>query len=122
MGTRTFGKGSVQTILPVGEDKGIKLTTARYFTPKGRSIQAQGIEPDITVIPATITAIQTSEILSEANLGKHLKNTIEDSEATLSTPNSNQETDTKDNQLFEAVNLLKGLAILARNNAKQQTK
>jgi len=49
MGTRTFGKGSVQTILPIGNGTAIKLTTARYFTPNGRSIQAKGIEPDIVV-------------------------------------------------------------------------
>jgi len=49
MGTQTFGKGSVQTIIPLSEDSGLKLTTARYYTPKGRSIQAKGIIPDITV-------------------------------------------------------------------------
>src|ERR1700675_4766283 len=49
MGTQTFGKGSVQTILPLGNNTGLKLTTARYYTPNGRSIQAQGIEPDIIV-------------------------------------------------------------------------
>ena len=49
MGTQTFGKGSVQTILPLGNNSAIKLTTARYYTPNGRSIQAKGIAPDVTV-------------------------------------------------------------------------
>jgi carboxyl-terminal processing protease len=113
MGTRSFGKGSVQTILPVGEKKGIKLTTARYFTPNGRSIQAQGITPDIIVEPATITALQTSERISEASLGGHLKNNT-DSDETVKTTAATTEPLTKDNQLFEAINLLKGLAILTR--------
>ncbi|MFT6101769.1 MAG: carboxyl-terminal processing protease [Granulosicoccus sp.] len=113
MGTRSFGKGSVQTILPVGEKKGIKLTTARYFTPNGRSIQAQGIAPDIIVEPATITALQTSERISEASLGGHLKNNT-DSDETVKTTSATTEPLTKDNQLFEAINLLKGLAILTR--------
>lgn len=121
MGTRSFGKGSVQTILPVGDKKGIKLTTARYFTPKGRSIQAQGIVPDIIVEPATITAIETSERISEASLGGHLKNTANGA----TQENETQKTSasgadlTKDNQLFEAINLLKGLAILAPQNNTQ---
>ncbi len=52
LGTRTFGKGSVQTLIPVGNDAAIRLTTARYYTPLGRSIQAKGIEPDIKVLEA----------------------------------------------------------------------
>jgi carboxyl-terminal processing protease len=113
MGTRSFGKGSVQTILPVGEKKGIKLTTARYFTPNGRSIQAQGITPDIIVEPATITVLQTAERISEASLGGHLKNTTNSDDAAKKI-SATTELLTKDNQLFEAINLLKGLAILTR--------
>lgn len=118
MGTRSFGKGSVQTILPVGDNKGIKLTTARYFTPNGRSIQAQGIEPDIIIEPATITAIKTGERLSEAALGRHLSNPTENKEKSDSTPKTSY-TDTKDNQLLEAINLLKGLAIINKRNGHQ---
>jgi carboxyl-terminal processing protease len=116
MGTQTFGKGSVQTILPIGDKKGIKLTTALYFTPNGRSIQAKGIEPDIIVEPATITAINTGTRVTEASLGKHLKNANEDEAQTSDTRNGNNNHDInpKDNQLFEAINLLKGLAILAK--------
>ena len=57
IGTKTFGKGSVQTIIPLGGQGAIRLTTARYFTPSGRSIQAQGIEPDIVVEPARIEKV-----------------------------------------------------------------
>ncbi|MGS2717347.1 S41 family peptidase [Eionea flava] len=118
MGTRSFGKGSVQTILPVGDKKGIKLTTARYFTPKGRSIQAQGIEPDIIVEPATITAIKTGDRVTEASLGGHLKNTEKNDKGDKNKEPSNNKDEalTQDNQLFEAINLLKGLAILTPRN------
>ena len=113
MGTRTFGKGSVQTILPVGKEKGIKLTTARYFTPSGRSIQAQGIIPDIIIKPATITEIEDYGRISEADLEGHLDNdTDEDSRHEEGASDSN----TNDNQLFEAINLLKGFAILNQQN------
>ncbi|ODS23357.1 peptidase S41 [Candidatus Endobugula sertula] len=116
MGTRTFGKGSVQTILPIDGDKGIKLTTARYFTPNGRSIQAQGIEPDIIVKPATITEIKAQERIRETDLNKHLKNT-DDRKKQAKMPDKEKAINhhTEDNQLFEAINLLKGLAILNQN-------
>ncbi|MDH3438000.1 MAG: S41 family peptidase, partial [Betaproteobacteria bacterium] len=72
MGQRTFGKGSVQTILPLGNNTAIKLTTARYYTPNGRSIQAKGIEPDIPLDDGS--AGRTSALkLREADLTKHLE-------------------------------------------------
>jgi len=74
MGTQTFGKGSVQTILPLGNDTAIKLTTARYFTPSGRSIQAKGIEPDIKVEDPDNPADADFGI-REVDLAKHLDNT-----------------------------------------------
>ena len=67
MGTQTFGKGSVQTILPLGNNSAIKLTTARYFTPNGRSIQAKGIEPDVTVDDGSQRIA-----MREADLDRHL--------------------------------------------------
>jgi carboxyl-terminal processing protease len=67
IGNQTFGKGSVQTILPLGNNAGLKLTTARYYTPAGRSIQAKGIEPDITVDDGRDSRIR------EANLERHLE-------------------------------------------------
>src|SRR5262249_50029301 len=68
MGTTTFGKGSVQTILPLGNNTGLKLTTARYYTPNGRSIQAQGIEPDIQVESGYESQLR----IKEADLTGHL--------------------------------------------------
>ena len=74
MGTRTFGKGSVQTILPIGNGTAIKLTTARYFTPNGRSIQAKGIEPDIVVEDPNLPSEDEGLGIREADLDKHLSN------------------------------------------------
>jgi carboxyl-terminal processing protease len=73
MGTQTFGKGSVQTILPLGNDTAIKLTTARYFTPSGRSIQAKGIEPDIKIEDPN-SPVDEDFGIREADLAKHLDN------------------------------------------------
>src|SRR5271155_5127026 len=75
LGTRSFGKGSVQTGLPLPGNGAMRLTTARYYTPSGRSIQAKGIEPDITVEPAKIEKLAVSEGRHEADLRGALKNT-----------------------------------------------
>ena len=74
MGTQSFGKGSVQTVLPLSDEIAVKLTTALYFTPNGRSIQASGITPDINVERAKITSVDTGRRISEADLVGHLKN------------------------------------------------
>lgn len=75
MGEKTFGKGSVQTILPISETSALKLTTARYFTPKGRSIQAEGIEPDVPLERVQLTAVeQPFQPLGERDLARHLDN------------------------------------------------
>ena len=75
MGEKTFGKGSVQTILPISETAALKLTTARYFTPKGRSIQAEGIEPDVPLERVQLTAVdQSFQPLGERDLARHLDN------------------------------------------------
>ena len=74
MGERTFGKGSVQTILPMENGSALKLTTARYFTPSGRSIQAKGIEPDIIVDPLRVSRVERQVGIKEANLARHLTN------------------------------------------------
>jgi carboxyl-terminal processing protease len=71
MGAGTFGKGSVQTILPLGNSAGLKLTTARYYTPGGRSIQAKGIEPDIAIDDGR----DSPNRIREANLERHLETT-----------------------------------------------
>ena len=77
IGTRSFGKGSVQTIIPLGSNGAIRLTTARYYTPSGRSIQAKGIEPDIEVeqvLPPELQSKAPQRAPSEATLPRHLKN------------------------------------------------
>jgi carboxyl-terminal processing protease len=72
VGTRSFGKGSVQTIIPIGRSGAIRLTTARYYTPSGRSIQAKGIEPDIEVLPELPKDLQEFDTVTEAELRGHL--------------------------------------------------
>ena len=121
MGTRTFGKGSVQTVIPLSDEKAIKLTTALYFTPSGRSIQAQGIEPDITVERARFTQITTGAKIGEADLNGHLKNTTSEKEFTSvdklkSTINPRL---VEDNQLYAALNLLKGLKVFDKKQNKE---
>lgn len=122
MGTESFGKGSVQTVLPISEDRAIKLTTALYFTPNGRSIQAQGITPDITVDRAKITAITARNNFTEADLNGRLDNAdggeARDSKARGNQPDSSTEIAERDNQLYEALNLLKGINIFTRNGKK----
>jgi carboxyl-terminal processing protease len=75
LGTRSFGKGSVQTIIPLAGHGALRLTTARYYTPSGRSIQAEGITPDIVVDPARIEQVAVRGIIHEADLRNALKNT-----------------------------------------------
>lgn len=122
MGTRSFGKGSVQTILPVTDGRAIKLTTARYFTPSGRSIQAQGIVPDVTVERATVTAIKGATTTTEADLSGHLQNANGESNSEARRRSeSGQNLAERDNQLQAAVNLLKGLHIFHRHQQAKIT-
>lgn len=123
MGTPSFGKGSVQTVLPLTNDRAIKLTTALYFTPNGRSIQAKGIVPDIIVDRGQVTRIPESLIsYREADLTGHLENGNEEGDDSA---NNNEEAAViaaetqeppevlvRDYQLNEAVNVLKGLNII----------
>ncbi|WP_191602046.1 S41 family peptidase [Marinomonas algicola] len=74
MGTESFGKGSVQTVVPLADGSAVKLTTALYFTPNGRSIQAQGIEPDVLVPSVTLVDKEAEFFVKEAELSGHLKN------------------------------------------------
>ncbi len=111
MGTTSFGKGSVQTILPLNDEHGLKLTTARYYTPSGRSIQAQGIEPDIVVERGTLSTSATGARVKEADLAGHLDNTqAKDG----NTKKQQIELLQNDNQLGQALSLLKGLNVLGR--------
>ncbi len=110
LGTRSFGKGSVQTIIPVGNDAAIRLTTARYYTPLGRSIQAKGIEPDIKVLEVIPDDLKgKDEAKGEASLRGHLSN---DKGEDLSASQAYVATDpAKDTQLTAALDLLRGKAI-----------
>ncbi|MDQ4147077.1 MAG: S41 family peptidase [Pseudomonadota bacterium] len=117
MGSKSFGKGSVQTILPLSNGAALKLTTARYYTPSGRSIQAEGIEPDIPLENLTVTGAGDSGVapLTEADLAGHLTNdtTNEGTEGqneTKEVPSSPLAK--QDYQLQEALNLLKGISIV----------
>ena len=147
MGTTTFGKGSVQTILPLTNEKAIKLTTARYYTPNGKSIQAAGIIPDIWVGRSKVTPAKSNPWrIKEKNLPKHLAADNEsakgesdvddpqspdsldpdsldpdslDSPESTSPYSSNMELAVRDYQLNEALTLLKGLHILSRMKTPQ---
>jgi carboxyl-terminal processing protease len=113
MGTDSFGKGSVQTILPLSDDRAIKLTTALYFTPNGRSIQAQGIKPDIEVERARVTAFENlPPRVSEDDLAGRLDNANGSDNNKPRARRVNNELLRTDNQLYEALTLLKGLHIL----------
>ena len=116
MGERTFGKGSVQTILPMSDETALKLTTARYFTPSGRSIQASGIEPDMIVknIQFNITNSNNMNngLIKEADLSGHLDNEIAENNIDIDKKaESNSSLVENDYQLYEAINVLKGLSI-----------
>ncbi len=117
MGQKSFGKGSVQTILPLSNGGAIKLTTARYYTPSGRSIQAEGIVPDIVLGMVRLEAIAEAEEfkpVTEASLNRHLENGTREKR-----PESEEERTRKENEallkdyyLHEALNVLKGINIV----------
>lgn len=108
MGTESFGKGSVQQLIPLGEEEGLKLTTALYYTPNGRSIQARGIIPDVEVVRGRLEVSEgASQRLREADLEGHLKGNNEDPEHNVLSTRLKD-----DYQLGEALNLLKALDVL----------
>lgn len=118
VGTQTFGKGSVQTIVPLNNKTAVKLTTARYYTPSGRSIQAEGIVPDIKLDNVRLAAVESSfDPIKESDLSGHLGNGNGTSGKEKKN-NDKKEGDKEeeslsrsDYQLYEALNLLKGLAL-----------
>jgi len=125
LGTQSFGKGSVQTIIPLSEDSGLRLTTARYFTPKGRSIQAKGITPDIVVENLEITAAEKKDVLSirEKDLENHFETDSKEEKREKEKkkeekpPTSKMDEQIKgDYQLLRALDLLKGWDILKKVN------
>jgi len=114
MGTDSFGKGSVQTVLPLNNDRALKITTALYFTPNGRSIQAQGIVPDIEVARAKITREDDGESYKEADLAGHLGNGNGGKDRTsseLKAESGKAKLQDDDFQLSQALSLLKGLNV-----------
>ncbi len=123
MGTQSFGKGSVQTIFPMSNNTAVKITTARYFTPSGRSIQAEGIVPDIVVEPLRVSRDENADSslrVKEADLTGHLSNgnkekgQVKKSDAKAGDEESLASTDYV---LNEALTLLKGLHILQASQA-----
>ena len=128
MGQKTFGKGSVQTILPMDNGWALKLTTAKYYTPSGVSIQATGISPDIALenLKLADTDTPATSRIKEADLARHLQGDAERKNKT--DKGSNEAKDSKadkdqlplarrDYAVYEALNLLKGLDILQRRNS-----
>lgn len=110
MGTESFGKGSVQQIMPLGNGEGLKLTTALYYTPNGRSIQAQGIEPDVEVVRGRLEIAEGQRRIREADLDGHLSGQD-------AMPRERAEMSQRlreDYQLSEALNLLKALNVVDR--------
>jgi len=122
VGTKTFGKGSVQTVMPLTNDTAVKMTTARYFTPSGRSIQAEGIVPDIETEAVKISSTEKGfGSLREQDLSGHLENgngeakTDNDADSDVKPAKADEDNTplaVKDYPLSEALNLLKGINIL----------
>jgi carboxyl-terminal processing protease len=122
VGTQSFGKGSVQSVLPIAGNKAIKLTTARYFTPNGRSIQAQGIQPDVFVEQSEVTTYEQS-YYKESDLSGHLSNGNGEEESEKTHESDHQVSDdllSKDFQLYQAYTLLKGWSVF-QHHAKPAT-
>ena len=115
MGTQSFGKGSVQTVLPVSESKALKLTTSLYYTPSGRSIQQDGIVPDVVVERARLTSLEQGRRLREADLNGSLVNKGVEQKVETEVIASLRE---EDNQLYEAFTLLKGINVYRDLNDK----
>ena len=116
LGERSFGKGSVQTVIPLRDYGAMRLTTARYYTPSGRSIQAKGIEPDIEVKPAKVEELESYALnISEADLNNALKN---DSDISTDSEKKNGKSkeDLADYQLVRALDLVKALALYSKSD------
>ncbi len=121
IGTKSFGKGSVQTVIPLSASKGaMRLTTSRYFTPSGRSIQAEGIEPDIWVEQSKVESSESKKLATEASLHKHLENGNDKNKAGTKIEKEDiikrqKELYSTDYQLARAIDMLRGMAIYSAN-------
>lgn len=115
LGEKSFGKGSVQTVIPLKDYGAMRITTARYYTPSGRSIQAKGIEPDIEVKPAKVEELESYALsLSEAELNNALKNDSAD-DGNNQKKNKKSKEDMEDYQLIRALDLVKALALYSKS-------
>ena len=116
IGEKSFGKGSVQTVVPLRNNAAMRLTTARYYTPSGRSIQAKGIEPDVVVKQAKVEEIESDGWnISEADLKGALKNEQADKKASKTKTEAAKD-DIKDYQLIRALDLVKALYLYGQND------
>jgi carboxyl-terminal processing protease len=116
VGRRTFGKGSVQTVLPLHGERALKLTTARYYTPDGRSIQAEGIEPDIRADVASVELAGDKRNLREADLPGHLANDTDNGRRGKAGDNGLV---SRDYPLYEALSILKGIHLSQRHDQSE---
>lgn len=117
MGTRSFGKGSVQTLIPLGDRSGLSLTTAHYFTPSGTSIQARGITPDIVVEQAEFTKAEGEPHFREADLEQHLETQSSEPESSPEVQQEQKDLEKdlrEDYQLMRALDLLKGYDVFRK--------
>ena len=121
VGTKTFGKGSVQVILPITKTDAIKLTVARYYLPSGRTIQAVGVTPDIKVLAGSVDTVENKFALKEADLKKHLESELEKVDGKKKNAADKDQDDktiiteeqlTKDIQLKEGTDIIKALMIV----------
>ncbi len=118
LGTKSFGKGSVQTIVPLQGNGAMRMTTARYYTPSGTSIQAKGIVPDIEVEQAKLEVLEQARGRSEADLRNHLENGSEPETPVADGEGQAAEEEVLDYQLLRAKDLLKGVSLFAKKDAK----
>jgi len=123
VGTRSFGKGSVQTIIPLGSNGALRLTTARYYTPSGRSIQAKGIDPEFEVEEELPEELKKKEEIQgtrgESNLRGHLKGELEDDEEESGSSSYVPKDKEKDTQLNYALDLLRGIKSVDTDTKKK---
>lgn len=117
MGTQSFGKGSVQTIIPLSDESGLRLTTAKYYTPNGTSIQARGIIPDIEVVQSEVKTVADMNHFREKDLKNHFNTETSGERDTSQDKKLLDEETRKDYQLLRALDLLKGWTIFQRLQA-----
>lgn len=121
LGEKSFGKGSVQTVIPLGKYGAMRLTTARYYTPSGRSIQAKGIEPDVEVKQAKLQEVESGGFgMTEAELKGALKNETAEDETKEKTKKSEADAINNDYQLVRAIDLVKALNLYSNKSFEKK--